>query len=88
LPSIRSFELKIAVAIDTSASIDDRARRTFLSEVEKILSTFREYKILLIEADSKVQRVTTLLPLMGLKRSLKVRGDRLSLETALFRIFK
>ena len=63
LPSINSEILKIAVAIDSSASIDDKLLAKFLSELEEIMQSFLHYEILLIECDYKVQNVARLSPL-------------------------
>ncbi len=63
LPSINSEELKIAVAIDTSASIDDSSLNSFLTELEAIMQTFPNYQIELIECDYKIQNTTRLSPL-------------------------
>ncbi len=74
LPSITSEELKIAVAIDTSASINTQSLEQFLAELEAIMQSFSHYEIELIECDHKIQRTTTLLPLMPLQSSLKGGG--------------
>ena len=63
LPSINSEELKIAVAIDTSASIEENALNSFLTELEAIIQTFPNYQIELIECDYKIQNTTRLTPL-------------------------
>ena len=63
LPSINSEELKIAVTIDTSASIEENALNIFLSELEAIIQTFPNYQIELIECDYKIQNRTRLTPL-------------------------
>ena len=63
LPSINSEELKIAVAIDTSASIEESSLNSFLTELEAIMQTFPNYQIELIECDYKIQNTTRLTPL-------------------------
>ena len=75
LPSINSDELKIAIAIDTSASINQEQLEQFLSEVQKIMQSFKNYKILLIEADYKIQKTTILTPAMRLKSDIKGGGS-------------
>jgi predicted metal-dependent peptidase len=74
LPSIYSDKLKIAIAIDTSASIEKAALEQFLKELEAIIQSFRDYEIELIECDYKIQRHQRLLPLMPLHSSLKGGG--------------
>ncbi len=74
LPSIYSDKLKIAVAIDTSASIEKSALTQFLKELEAIMQSFRDYEIEFIECDYKIQRHQRLLPLMPLVSSLKGGG--------------
>ncbi len=74
LPSINSDELKIAVAIDTSASIDTTLLERFLGELEAIMQNFPHYQIELIECDYKIQNTTRLLPLMPIVSTLKGGG--------------
>ena len=74
LPSIYSDELKIAVAIDSSASIDTKHLKQFLAELEAIMQTFPHYEIELIECDYKIQRHQRLLPLMPLVTTIKGGG--------------
>ena len=62
LPSIHGEELKIAVAIDTSASIDDELLKVFLAELESIMQLFTHYMIELIECDATVQNIQQLTP--------------------------
>ncbi len=64
LPSIRGEKLKIAVAIDTSGSIDDKSLSIFISELEYIMQNFQNYEITLIECDSKIQNIQRLTPQM------------------------
>ena len=70
MPSINSNKLKIAIAIDTSASINKEQLELFLSEVQKIMQTFKNYEILLIESDYKVQNTTILKPMNRLKSNI------------------
>jgi len=63
LPSIYGEELNIAVAIDTSASVDDGLLSLFLSELYEIMQVFTHYTITLIEADAKIQNIQRLTPL-------------------------
>jgi len=74
LPSINSEMLKIAVAIDTSASINEEELSQFLTELEEILQSFRHYEIELIECDHKIQTTTRLTPLEPINYSLKGGG--------------
>ncbi len=74
LPSIHGEELKIAVAIDTSASIDDELLRLFLSELYEIMQIFPHYIIELIECDAKIQNTQRLTPLEPLVPTLKGGG--------------
>jgi len=62
LPSIYGEELKIAVAIDTSASIDDELLKIFLTELEEIMQLFTHYLIELIECDTVIQNIQQLTP--------------------------
>jgi len=64
LPAIRGEILKIAVAIDTSGSIDEKSLNLFISELEFIMQNFKNYEITLIECDSKIQNIQTLTPQM------------------------
>jgi len=74
LPSIYSQELKIIIAIDTSASIDKDMLDIFLSEVYEIMQIFPHYIIELIECDAKIQNITRLTPLEPLQSTLKGGG--------------
>jgi len=75
LPSINSNELKIIIAIDTSASISKEQLEQFLSEIQKIMQSFKKYKILLIESDYKIQNITSFKPPQKLKSTLKGGGS-------------
>ncbi len=74
LPSIYGEELKIVVAIDTSASIDDELLRLFLSELYEIMQVFTHYVIELIECDASIQNIQTLTPMERLEPTLKGGG--------------
>ncbi len=70
LPAIRGEELKLAIAIDTSGSIDNSALNSFISEVEAIMQSFSSYKITLIECDHKIRDITEYEPLQSLTPKL------------------
>jgi predicted metal-dependent peptidase len=74
LPSINGDELKIAIAIDTSASINQELLDNFFSEVIAILQSFKNYEILLIECDYKLRNISRLKPLERFKPKTKGGG--------------
>lgn len=74
LPSITGEELKIIVAIDTSASIDDKLLELFLAELYEIMQIFPHYIIELIECDAKIQNIQRLTPLEPLESKVKGGG--------------
>ena len=74
LPSIYGEELKIVVAIDTSASIDDELLKLFLTELYEIMQVFTHYMIELIECDASIQNIQRLTPLEPLEPTLKGGG--------------
>jgi len=74
LPSIYGEELKIIVAIDTSASIDDELLKLFLSELYEIMQLFTHYEILFIECDATIQNVQRLTPQEPIEPMLKGGG--------------
>jgi len=74
LPSIYGEELKIVVAIDTSASIDDELLKVFLSELYEIMQSFTHYVIELIECDASIQNIQRLTPMERLEPILKGGG--------------
>ncbi len=74
LPSIFGEELKIVVAIDTSASIEDELLELFLAELYEIMQVFTHYVIELIECDSKIQNIQRLTPQERLEPTLKGGG--------------
>jgi predicted metal-dependent peptidase len=74
LPSIYGEELKIVVAIDTSASIDDELLQSFLAELYEIMQVFTHYVIELIECDAKIQNIQRLTPQEPLEPTLKGGG--------------
>ncbi len=70
MPSLSANIVKIAIAIDSSGSINDNTLDRFLSEVDLIMATFSNYEIDLIIADAKIQSHTTLYPTDILKRKI------------------
>ncbi|SFV58185.1 hypothetical protein MNB_SV-14-110 [hydrothermal vent metagenome] len=74
LPSIYGEELKIVVAIDTSASVDDELLKIFLAELYEIMQVFTHYVIELIECDTKIQNIQRLTPMETLEPTLKGGG--------------
>jgi len=74
LPSIYGEELKIIVAIDTSASIDDELLKLFLAELYEIMQVFTHYVIELIECDATIQNIQRLTPQEPLDPILKGGG--------------
>ena len=74
LPSIYGEELKIIVAIDTSASIDDALLKIFLAELYEIMQVFTHYVIELIECDAAIQNIQRLTPQEPLEPTLKGGG--------------
>lgn len=74
LPSIYGEELKIVVAIDTSASIDDELLKLFLAELYEIMQVFTHYVIELIECDATIQNIQRLIPMEPLEPTLKGGG--------------
>ncbi len=74
LPAIYGEQLNIAVAIDTSASVDKELLEKFLAELEEIMQIFPSYEIELIECDAKIQHVSTLYPTEPLTATLKGGG--------------
>ncbi len=55
LPSLRSQELSLVIAIDTSGSIDKELLDTFLSEMAYILLSFPDYTIEFLAVDDEVR---------------------------------
>ena len=74
LPSIYGETLKIVVAIDTSASIDDEMLLLFLAELYEIMQVFTQYEILLLECDAVIQNVQRLMPQEPLEPTLNGGG--------------
>lgn len=74
LPSLSSDLLRIAIAVDTSGSIDEKLLGTFLAEVESIMESYPNYEIDLITADAKVQSHRIFLPGEGLDYKMSGRG--------------
>ncbi len=59
LPSRRSEELKIAIAIDTSGSTVGEVVNSFVSEIFGIVGTFGSYEITVIQCDMEIHDVRT-----------------------------
>jgi len=74
LPAIHGEHLHIAVAIDTSASVDKELLEQFLTELSEIMQIFPNYEIELIECDAKIQHISTLYPTEPLSATLKGGG--------------
>lgn len=75
LPSLYSQRLgPIAVAIDTSGSIEDQLLNSFLSEVEVLMHECRPTKVLLIDCDARVNSVRELEPSDPLPRDFSGGG--------------
>jgi len=74
LPAIYGEALHIAVAIDTSASVDKALLEQFLAELSEIMQIFPSYEIELIECDAKIQHLSTLYPTEPLNVTLKGGG--------------
>lgn len=74
LPAVYGEELHIAVAIDTSASVDKALLEQFLAELAEIMQLYPSYKIELIECDAKIQHVSTLYPTEPMVASVKGGG--------------
>ncbi len=70
LPSVYGEELRIAVAVDTSASVEEEMLGLFLAELEGIMQLFPHYTIELIECDAKIQHLQTLTPIEPLVATL------------------
>jgi len=62
LPRLDSETLRIAVAIDSSGSVDEESLGRFLAELEEILLHFPDYRIDLLVADSKIRLHRELAP--------------------------
>ena len=67
LPSLTSERLHVAIAIDTSGSIDEALLGRFLGEVEAIMATIPDYEIEMLCFDTRIRSHDTFLP-----------GDRLT----------
>ncbi|MFX1536580.1 MAG: VWA-like domain-containing protein [Promethearchaeota archaeon] len=77
LPSTYSESLRLVVAIDTSGSISDVQLDWFLAEIKGIITTLREYEILIFGCDAAIQdiyRFETGDTLEGIKFTLRGRG--------------
>jgi len=62
LPSVSGEMLQVAVAIDTSASVDDTLLRLFLAELSEIMQLFPDFMIELIECDATIRHIQRLYP--------------------------
>ncbi len=74
LPAVYGEELHIAVAVDTSASVDKELLEQFLVELAEIMQIFTSYKIELIECDAKIQHISTLYPTEPLVSTMRGGG--------------
>ncbi len=72
LPSLYSDTLRLAIAIDSSGSVDETLLSIFMSEVEAILIHFSSYIIDLIVCDAKVQSHRQIVS--GEKLEVEVKG--------------
>ena len=69
LPSLRSESLiDIAIAIDTSGSVSDEEFTQFISEVHSIMKMMKPPKISLIQFDTEIKAVDSIVDLGGLNR--------------------
>ena len=55
LPALNSERLSIAVAIDSSGSVDQETMGSFLAEIDAIMEQFPDYQIDLIAADDRIR---------------------------------
>ena len=74
LPRVYGESLEIAVAIDTSSSIDEELLDLFLSEFSAIMQSFDSCEILFIECDEKIRSVRKLYASDDLSTTLKGGG--------------
>ena len=65
--------LKIIVAIDTSASVDDEMISSIINEIFAILAK-RKHEITILECDSKVQRVYRITKPSDIQKKVAGRG--------------
>lgn len=56
LPSTYGEKMKVAVGIDTSASVQQYVER-FMSEINGLIKSFGEYELTIIQCDTQVQKV-------------------------------
>jgi len=70
LPALYGEALHIAVAIDTSASVEEETLGLFLAELEEIMQLFPHYTIEMISCDAKIQHRQTLTPMEPLVAAL------------------
>ncbi len=57
LPSLYSEKLKLAIAIDSSGSVDEALLGTFMAEVESLMLTFPDFDIEVIVCDAKIHSI-------------------------------
>lgn len=75
LPSLYSQRLgPIAIAVDTSGSIDEKLLNAFISETEGIMHECRPSKIMLIDCDAEVHSIRELEPTDPIPREFKGGG--------------
>ncbi len=55
LPSLNSEMLRLAIAIDSSGSVDEELLSQFIAEVESLMMIYPQYEIELIVCDSKIR---------------------------------
>lgn len=72
LPSLSGTKMKLVIALDSSASVDEKMLSMFLAEVDSIMNSFENYEIDLLVADAKVQEHYILTP--GDEISYKLKG--------------
>ncbi len=74
LPGISGEEIKIAVAIDTSGSIDSKLLAQFLGEIEGICTAYENYTLHLYAADSEIKKYWELHEMEPIPRDMPGRG--------------
>lgn len=73
VPSLEGKKLKIAVAVDISGSVHDIVQE-FLVEVNKILTSFRKYEVLLLYCDDKIRDITVIKSPRKFPDKIEVKG--------------
>ena len=74
LPSLSGEIMRLVVAVDSSASVDEVMLGEFLGEIESIMNSFENYEIDLLIADVKVHEHYVLYPGDELEYTLKGGG--------------